>query len=62
MPVLLGAGDRLFEGVRELGRLQFARTVAPANVTHLKFVRRLTPSQEHQQDVPRSSARPALSR
>jgi dihydrofolate reductase len=40
VPMLLGAGERLFEGVRELGGLQLVRTVAASNVTHLKFVKR----------------------
>ena len=40
VPMLLGAGERLFEGVRDLGGLQLVRTVAAPNVTHLKFVRR----------------------
>jgi dihydrofolate reductase len=33
-------GERLFDGVRDLGGLQLVRTVAAPNVTHLKFVRR----------------------
>ena len=40
VPILLGAGERLFEGVRDLGGLQLVRTIAAPNVTHLKFVRR----------------------
>jgi dihydrofolate reductase len=40
VPMLLGAGERLFEGVRDLGGLQLVRTIAASNVTHLKFVRR----------------------
>ena len=40
VPILLGAGERLFEGVRELGGLKLVRTVAAPNVTHLKFFRR----------------------
>jgi dihydrofolate reductase len=39
VPMLLGAGERLFEGVRDLSGLQLVRTVAAPNVTHLKFVR-----------------------
>jgi dihydrofolate reductase len=39
-PVLLGAGERLFEGVSDLGGLRPVRTVAAPNVTHLKFMRR----------------------
>jgi hypothetical protein len=40
VPMLLGAGERLFEGVRDLGGLELVRTVAAPNVTHLKFGRR----------------------
>jgi dihydrofolate reductase len=40
VPTLLGAGDRLFEGVKDLSGLEMVRTVAAPNVTHLKFVRR----------------------
>ena len=40
VPVLLGAGERLFEGVKDLRGLQLVRTVAAPNVTHLKFTRR----------------------
>jgi dihydrofolate reductase len=39
VPVLLGAGERLFEGVKDLHGLQLVRTVAAPNVTHLKFAR-----------------------
>ena len=39
VPVLLGAGERLFEDVKDLHGLQLVRTVAAPNVTHLKFVR-----------------------
>ncbi|HEY8195460.1 MAG TPA: dihydrofolate reductase family protein [Gemmatimonadales bacterium] len=39
-PTLLGAGERLFEGVRVLGDLRPVRTVAAPDVTHLKFARR----------------------
>lgn len=38
-PVLLGAGERLFDGVTDLHGLALERTVAARNVTHLKFVR-----------------------
>ena len=38
--MVLGAGERLFEGVRNLDGLRLARTVAAPRVTHLKFVRR----------------------
>jgi dihydrofolate reductase len=40
VPMVLGAGERLFEGVRNLDGLRLARTVAAPKVTHLKFVRR----------------------
>lgn len=40
VPMLLGAGERLFEGVADLGDLQLVRTVAAPNVTHLRFARR----------------------
>ncbi len=39
VPVLLGAGERLFEGVKDLRGLKPLRTVAARNVTHLKFAR-----------------------
>lgn len=39
-PVLLGAGERLFDGVTDLAGLALARTVAAPKVTHLKFTRR----------------------
>jgi dihydrofolate reductase len=38
-PILLGAGERLFEGVRELHGLELVRTVAAPGVAHLKFAR-----------------------
>jgi dihydrofolate reductase len=38
-PTLLGAGERLFEGIKDLGGLRPVRTVAAPDVTHLKFVR-----------------------
>jgi dihydrofolate reductase len=40
VPILLGAGERLFEGVGPLPKLELARTVAAPGVIHLKFVRR----------------------
>jgi dihydrofolate reductase len=40
VPTLLGAGERLFDGVEDLGGLTPVRTVAAPNVTHLKFARR----------------------
>ena len=38
-PILLGGGERLFEGVNDLHGLALVRTVAAPNVTHLKFTR-----------------------
>jgi len=40
VPLILGAGERLFDGVSELGGLELVRTVAASNVTHLRFARR----------------------
>ena len=42
VPALLGAGERLFDGGRDLGGLRPVRTVAAPDVTHLKFARRRT--------------------
>ena len=39
VPMLLGAGERLFDGVEDLGGLRPVRTVAARGVTHFKFVR-----------------------
>jgi dihydrofolate reductase len=39
-PILLGGGERLFEGVSDLKGLKPVRTVATREVTHLKFARR----------------------
>ena len=39
-PVLLGGGERLFDGVTDLRGLRPVRTVAAPKVTHLKFARR----------------------
>jgi dihydrofolate reductase len=39
VPMLLGAGERLFEGIGNLGDLRLIRTVAAPGVTHLKFAR-----------------------
>ena len=39
-PMLLGSGERLFDGVDDLHRLELVRTVAAPKVTHLKFARR----------------------
>ena len=39
-PILLGGGERLFDGVgTDLAGLRPVRTVAAANVTHLRFAR-----------------------
>jgi len=38
-PVLLGAGERLLDGVRDLHGLRLVRTVAAPGVAHLKFAR-----------------------
>lgn len=41
VPVLLGSGERLFDGIGgNLHGLELARTVAAPNVSHLKFARR----------------------
>jgi dihydrofolate reductase len=38
-PILLGKGERLFEGVADLHGLRLVRTVAAPDVIHLKFAR-----------------------
>ena len=40
VPILLGGGERLFEGVDDLHGLELVETVAAPNVTHFKFVKR----------------------
>jgi dihydrofolate reductase len=40
VPILLGGGERLFEGVDDLHGLDLVETVAAPGVTHLKFRRR----------------------
>lgn len=41
VPILLGSGERLFDGLGDdLHGLELARTIAAPNVIHLKFVRR----------------------
>jgi dihydrofolate reductase len=40
VPILLGDGERLFEGVEDLHGLELVRTVAAPTVTHLKYARR----------------------
>jgi dihydrofolate reductase len=39
-PTLLGGGERLFDGVKDLDGLRPVRTIAAPDVTHLKFARR----------------------
>lgn len=39
VPVLLGGGDRLFDGIDDLHGLALVETVALPNVVHLKFAR-----------------------
>ena len=39
-PVLLGSGERLFDGVTDLQGLELMRAVAAPKVTHLKFAKR----------------------
>ncbi|HUQ79878.1 MAG TPA: dihydrofolate reductase family protein [Gemmatimonadaceae bacterium] len=38
-PILLGDGERLFDGVSDLHGLQLVRTIAMPNVTHYRFMR-----------------------
>jgi dihydrofolate reductase len=38
-PILLGGGERLLDGVKDLHGLELVRTVAEPRVVHLKFVR-----------------------
>lgn len=41
VPILLGSGERLFDGIGDnLHGLELVRTIAAPNVTHLKFTRR----------------------
>jgi dihydrofolate reductase len=39
VPILLGGGERLFAGVRDLGGLRLVETVSTPDVTHFKFAR-----------------------
>ena len=40
VPILLGAGERLFEGLgNDMHGLTLVRTIAAADVTHLKYAR-----------------------
>ncbi len=38
-PIVLGSGERLFEGVNDLHGLHLVETVAAPNVTHFKFLK-----------------------
>jgi dihydrofolate reductase len=40
VPMLLGKGESLFEGVGDLGGFELVRTVATPHVTHIKFAKR----------------------
>jgi dihydrofolate reductase len=40
VPILLGGGERLFDGVKDLHGLELVRTVAMPDVTHFTFIRR----------------------
>ena len=40
VPILLGSGERVFDGLTDLHGLELVRTVAAPDVTHLKFARR----------------------
>ena len=40
VPVLLGGGARLFEGVNDLHGLELAETIAAPDVTHFRFLKR----------------------
>lgn len=40
VPILLGGGERLFDGVGDLDALELVRAIAAPKVTHLKFGRR----------------------
>jgi hypothetical protein len=39
VPILLGAGERLFDGVQDLHGLSLADTVAAPKVVHMKFTK-----------------------
>ena len=39
VPILLGGGDRLFDGVEDLGGLRLTRSIGAPGVTHLRFDR-----------------------
>lgn len=44
VPILLGSGERLFDGVGDdLHGLELVRTIAAPNVTHLKYAKRSRP-------------------
>lgn len=40
VPILLGAGERLFDGLDDLQGLELVRTVPATGVTHLKYAKR----------------------
>ena len=40
VPILLGGGERLFDGIDDLHGLTLIETVAEPNVTHLRFARK----------------------
>lgn len=40
VPIVLGAGERLFDGVSDLHGLRLVRTIAAPDVTHLRFAKR----------------------
>jgi dihydrofolate reductase len=40
VPILLGSGERLFEGLGDLRGLELVSTIAAPKVTHLKFAKR----------------------
>jgi dihydrofolate reductase len=42
VPMLLGGGEQLFEGVSDLHGLELVETVATTNVTHFKFLERVS--------------------
>ena len=39
VPILLGAGERLFDGIPDLGALRFRDAIPAPGVTHLRFAR-----------------------
>jgi dihydrofolate reductase len=53
VPVLLGSGERLFDGVGDLHGLELVRTVAAPKVIHLKYSKRTTTTTEQAGGVSR---------